>query len=904
MSPVPTATAIMRTPNSRRKMNNDINKNAVLDEYSLFCEQKGYPLPVTTTNKGKPTSTHQLNIPPNHRLVSDCKMKPSIKLQYRISILSIEHVIVTIVKQYEKYFLDEDDIRRITCVNKLFARMIPDVIRLRSLNFNDLVLPRYGYASQTEISQHRVDMATAAMIHFNMDPGFLVRFMSGEYTGEARDFTRVEQAIGQYIDPSDLAHIKRILTRGCPAQLTFDEEPENKKRLLERGNQKSFDMHPELVKKTLNKEEKHSHVIALKDWVVQASPFCRHNMQGLNTKKENSRVVWDQSTKLDPSDVVLNEITSTEFEAIITFGDTKMKLYTLIYNMRISFPDQVILLATADIKACFRYPRIAADLTGAFAFLAQNMLFLPTGMVFGSNTSCPSWEPFRRAIEIMSVVLQDKEGLVEKHRSLLDMLVWDTQSVPKANLAKAVKCKINQGVLEEDGRMKPPPTYIYVDDALIACVGRDNMEKALAACIESIFTVMGEPQIELRQSHLAMDKWDGAKVGPEQLILGLDIDTNALLVGTTTEYQDQVRSLIYDIYIQHKQNGKQKKYTFSVSIMHKLVGKIARLGEGAHWIYKLLSHIYTSITYALSMNKRLLSETSEEFKQLAQQIKSKQFGNNKQVEMAKQVNFAMKKAAQMVHRHPFQYQINETLAEELQFIYEALDPSSGIVFKSPIGHIIPRTPIGKTVGDSSLKGCGGYSIKLKFWWHLEFPQNIVQRTLLFRNHNEDGLLISINCLEYVTVIIDYCASLVALTTHNITDDPHPVILSVTDNTSALNWTCHTSKKSIIGRALARFFCGLLINSPLGINSEWIATDDNEVADKISRIKKQKSNSSPHQFFDYSSLKKEFVELENCSFFQPSQLLLSMIWDILLTKKCPDLKQVVALKPKDLGKLVT
>jgi hypothetical protein len=103
------------------------------------------------------------------------------------------------------------------------------------------------------------------------------------------------------------------------------------------------------------------------------------------------------------------------------------------------------------------------------------------------------------------------------------------------------------------------------------------------------------------------------------------------------------------------------------------------------------------------------------------------------------------------------------------------------------------------IGDSSLVGaCGGYSISLKFWWHLTFPKEIVERTLLHLKDNKDETFTSINCLEYVTIIIDYCAALVVFDTRNVNSDPYPVVLCVTDNTSALNWTLHTSKKSIIG----------------------------------------------------------------------------------------------------------
>ena len=92
---------------------------------------------------------------------------------------------------------------------------------------------------------------------------------------------------------------------------------------------------------------------------------------------------------------------------------------------------------------------------------------------------------------------------------------------------------------------------------------------------------------------------------------------------------------------------------------------------------------------------------------------------------------------------------------------------------------------------------------------------MVERTLLHLKNNSNEKFILINCLKYFTMIVNYCASLLVFSSKKINDDPHPVILCVTDNTSALNWTLHTSKKSRIGRALARFFCGVLIGSNVG-----------------------------------------------------------------------------------------
>jgi hypothetical protein len=125
-----------------------------------------------------------------------------------------------------------------------------------------------------------------------------------------------------------------------------------------------------------------------------------------------------------------------------------------------------------------------------------------------------------------------------------------------------------------------------------------------------------------------------------------------------------------------------------------------------------------------------------------------------------------------------------------------------------------------------------------------------------------------------------------------------------DNTSTLNLTLHTRKKLIIGRALARFFCGLLISSRVGINAKWISTLDNKIVDEISRLKATNSPSTNSFTYDYFNLQQEHEELKACIFYQPSHKLLSLIWDILSTQSCRNLNQILKLRPPDLGKLCT
>jgi hypothetical protein len=212
-------------------------------------------------------------------------------------------------------------------------------------------------------------------------------------------------------------------------------------------------------------------------------------------------------------------------------------------------------------------------------------------------------------------------------------------------------------------------------------------------------------------------------------------------------------------------------------------------------------------------------------------------------------------------------------------------------------------PFATTIGDSSLEGAGGFSITLGFCWHICFPEEVVWCTFQFKTSNDDDMLMLINVLEFVTVIINYCAALHVVRTSSVTDDPHPVILNVTDNSSALSWTLHTCKQSKIGQMLAHFFCSFLINSPLGINLQWISRIDNKIADNISCLKKQSDNNSSPAF-DYTILKQTYLELRHCSFFQIQPELILLIWDIMLTEKWLNHKEVQTLKQRPLGKLTT
>ena len=118
--------------------------------------------------------------------------------------------------------------------------MIPNTIRWLQLDFSPLRIPRYNYKSQAKISPRRVELASAAMIHFGLDPGKVVRYLGGEYTGKLQDMNRTLSAVRDHVSTDNFNHMKRIPLDGSPLELTFNEPLTNKSVMIQRGNSKSF----------------------------------------------------------------------------------------------------------------------------------------------------------------------------------------------------------------------------------------------------------------------------------------------------------------------------------------------------------------------------------------------------------------------------------------------------------------------------------------------------------------------------------------------------------------------------------------------------------------------------------------------------------------------------------------
>jgi hypothetical protein len=308
-----------------------------------------------------------------------------------------------------------------------------------------------------------------------------------------------------------------------------------------------------------------------------------------------------------------------------------------------------------------------------------------------------------------------------------------------------------------------------------------------------------------------------------------------------------------------------------------------------------MTHIYCSLAYALKLANWELICSNSAFRKALRQIErapATPAGDNIKT-------FYQAKTARKVHRSTKQFRIPDTLRRELSLISRALsDPT--ISKECPIGHLIPRTPIAHGFSDSSLRAVGGYCASLGFWWYLEWEDAIRLRTLLHLKNNNSGLFIDINCLEYAGILITFIGICYRLReTKALEQDPHPMALCSGDNSVSESWSKKASKHSPIGRALGRLQCATMINNPVGLLTDHVSSEENVVADKISRIHTESDLPT-----DFPTIVQAHPVLTGCRRFVPSSAVVSWVTAALLRQDCKDPLELSKLVLTDPGKIIS
>ena len=500
----------------------------------------------------------------------------------------------------------------------------------------------------------------------------------------------------------------------------------------------------------------------------------------------------------------------------------------------------------------------------------------------------------RRIIEALAEALYEDKTLRAKYRDRLNRLTWQKSlDSAKATFVPATADSINRGVLDSDNNPVSTPHDMFVDDDLYADVSiRERIEQACASSVEAMFITLGVSDLTSRQDPISWDKFTEMALAHANRALGTDVNTRKLAVRTPVEYVAETVNTLRKTW--HK--GKNTKQTFTLPDAERMAGRLGYIAETAPWLRFMMSGIYASIAHALGEARSHLVTNNKNFRRLLKEVKNeakfqhqkeqdphsrRQYGKDTQHNKElRHHRYALSQVAKKVHHSRVQFQMNRTLRREIELVHDALS-SDWIEMWRPIGHLVPRDPSCTGWSDSCLHAAGGYSFDLRFWWYIEWPSKVYKYTLKFVTTNKDGTLITINALEYASLIMNYVAVTYVFTRVQNTQrrDPHPVALLLADNRSAEAWLKRASTASEAGRALGYIQAALMINNPVGTNVGHVTSEDNKISDRISRIR-----SESILLTEMQKLRQDYPMLRSCKRFRPSAELVSLILDALSTKK--------------------
>ena len=124
-------------------------------------------------------------------------------------------------------------------------------------------------------------------------------------------------------------------------------------------------------------------------------------------------MIWDGSFLPHWWSSNINSMQSPEFSPDIVFGTALLRHLIRIWNLWNSYPFQDIYLWDDDVSGAYRSPKYHPAIAGAFAFAIMDLLYLPTGGTFGSNTSPHEYKPFARARAFLTEHLSFDDHLVK-----------------------------------------------------------------------------------------------------------------------------------------------------------------------------------------------------------------------------------------------------------------------------------------------------------------------------------------------------------------------------------------------------------------------------------------------------------------------------------------------------------
>jgi hypothetical protein len=714
--------------------------------------------------------------------------------------------------------------------------------------------------------RHQLDEAFLQLAFAaSFDIPVMLSCLRGEYTADYRDSSTIIETLNRHGCPPTLINdLRRVYTIGAPASFRACSSRSNFEAFLKYGNHSSAQEAKPALVSSIQKEIDRAYAVPLPSWLAPFIPNIHLSPYGLlEIAGKKPRIITDHSYQpsidllASPATISVNQMHGITHETPLAYGSTMRRHLIRIYNLRISYPKEILYLFDDDVTAAFRHVKYNLFVAGAFSAIANSLLLIHCAQTFGSVTSPSNYESLALTRAFLSETFSNPmyEHLQTIHQLYLDMVRWagDHNTSVSGIVTTCIMDALNPGVIVE-GQPVNTPHYPFVDDTLYADL-KKRILQAIAASIEACFIIFGARNDNLRPCPLSLEKFQLLSCSPIRQQLGLIINTNTLCICIPSSKLEKLQQLMRPLHTQRRQ--------ITVSEGAKLLGNLDHLASHIPWFRHLYLSIRSTFNVAVARFHRAIERSDTYIHLLGQ---SDHLSGS---QLAVHQRFIAKwLSSQLYSDSNSTFFLSTPFRNDLAIIRTLVSDQS--LWVTPIPHIIPRTPSFTAYCDSCMTGAGGYSPELKFLWYIQWQPH---------DAPIDGLLgdeTHINILEYLAILITYAiAQRCLLSNPAQAPDTYPVINISSDNTTAVSWAQKTiSSNNPIAKHAARIACLLQLNARLGLKVAYIEGDKNIVSDALSRL--YSNSSSPLLPSAIQTLQERFQSLASCTHCPVPPNLLSLI----------------------------
>ena len=744
----------------------------------------------------------------------------------------------------------------------------------------------------------------ACTLHYHFDLSIVQRFVGGMHTSAHLDADNMATKLDGIVPPHILHQFISTLKRGAPNQCTAESSPENQQAFFEYGNHRSVVENHDLMLKTVTKEAKKGYVLVFPVSVLDFIIHAHRTPQGIvdiDHSYRKPRPVFDSTHRPAPWCRAINDHLDNKHEPTLEFPKAVMRYAVYLWNLRISYPREDILLGDDDVSGAFRRVKNAPNLLALHIYAIGDFMIGSTGQTFGDTTCPPNYESFALTRSHLARHLWYQPDIIERFRAALDIPIQLAEDPPeelKNTFAKATADEIHQGVYDRSGNRISPPYPAHVDDTMYADI-RQLILRTIAASIISLFEVLGYPDPRY-PSPLSMDKF-ASIFSHQRCECGIDFDSRRMTMMMTKDKRTRLVA-----FLREWKNSPRVLLLDAAKFMGHLVTacQTNRWGWAVTYVLmnafrRALKQTYAKIMAYYRRKCELVPTIPDHFDDLP----------FTQRRLIKLVAPNMSTIAQRVFRSRSKIETTPQMTAQLTFLINYLSKEEN-PWEVKIGHHITRSNCGMVTTDACTSwGGGGYCEECQFWFGIRWSTNLM--TMINpRGPKTDSSKLDINCLEFLSFFFAMCGVVTCLG-HNGNNilppavkkffpngvPPLPIFGSQHDNTSAQSWAAKSSCKSAMGQPIVALFSALMATSDIGTNAQRISTDDNFLADRISRFEHYFCNpDSPNFKTQLGQLDRRLLSWD---VFLPSPELISVVSSALSSPLRTELPKL----PNNLGQLV-